>query len=61
METTKPKKGMPDDYTQEQSEFLRAVSDFRTMTGQHVLRVTDYLNIVRGLGYRKNPTVPAQN
>ncbi|MCK5600479.1 hypothetical protein KAR91_01350 [Candidatus Pacearchaeota archaeon] len=42
------------DYTEEQGEFLRAVGDYRTRTGRHVLRVTDYLLVLRDMGYRRS-------
>ena len=52
-EQPKITKKIPDSYTPEQSEFLRAVMDFRTRTGRHVLRVTDYLHVIHELGYRR--------
>jgi hypothetical protein len=60
MNATKPKAD-PGDYTEEQGEFLRAVGDYRTKTGRHVLRATDHFRIILDMGYSKNPIVSAQN
>jgi hypothetical protein len=40
-------------YTDDEFEFLNAVEEFRKRTAVRFPKLTDYLRIAKGLGYRK--------
>ena len=42
-----------DDYSDDETEFLKAVRDHQKATGKRFLAHTDYLKVARSLGYRR--------
>jgi hypothetical protein len=48
------------DFTEEETTFLRAVEAYRSRHHRRYLTATEYLHVLKSLGYRSPPATPSE-